>query len=112
MELSFRELQKRDVINVIDGRCLGRIVDIKLCFPKGELLGIVVPGRKVNGLLRFFDRSEIYIEERRIIKIGGDVILVDMKGADDCGHHPHRKERKEPPCCPPESQGRREYDEY
>lgn len=110
MELSYRELQKRDVINVTDGRCLGRIIDIKLRFPKGELIGIVVPGRKVNGFLRIFDRSELYIEERRIIKIGGDVILVDMKGADDCGHHPHCKENKE--CCPPENNGRRNYDEY
>ena len=26
MELSFKELAKRDVINVADGKCLGRIV--------------------------------------------------------------------------------------
>ena len=78
MELSFKELQKRDVINIADGRCLGRITDLKLSFPGGVLTGIVVPGRRVNFFLKLFDKSETFIPVSRIIKIGGDVILVEI----------------------------------
>ena len=76
MELSFNELKKRDVINISDGRCLGRITDLKLCFPEGILVGISVPGKKAKGIFRIFDKSEIFIDVNKIIKIGGDVILV------------------------------------
>ena len=79
MELTFNELRKRDVINIADGRCLGRIIDLKLKFPEGVLVGIIVPGRKCRGIMRWFDRTETFIDERKIIKIGGDVILVDIK---------------------------------
>ena len=84
MELTYSELSKRDVINVVDGKCLGRIVDIKLVFPAGKLEGIFVPGHKGRGLFRLFDRSRLYIEERKILKIGGDVILVEVKCGDIC----------------------------
>ena len=83
MELSYRELAKKDVINITDGRCLGRIIDMKFKFPQGVIVGIVVPGRR-TGFFKFFDRSELYIDESKIIKIGGDVILVDLKCSDTC----------------------------
>ncbi len=79
MELTFNELKKRDVINIADGKCLGRITDLKLKFPEGVLIGIFVPGRKSRFFCRWFDRSETFIPERKIIKIGGDVILVELK---------------------------------
>lgn len=79
MELTFNELKKRDVINIADGKCLGRITDLKLKFPEGKLVGIFVPGRKTRRIFCLFDKSEMYIEEQKIIKIGGDVILVDIK---------------------------------
>ena len=84
MELSFKELQKRDVINTADGRCLGRITNLKLAFPSGSLTGITVPGRKVNFFLRIFDKSETFIPVSKILKIGGDVILVDLECGDVC----------------------------
>ena len=109
MELTYNELRKRDVINVSDGRCLGRIIDMRLDFPEGILVGIVVPGRKVRGLLKLFDRSQLYIDESRIIKIGGDVILVDMQCGDNClqsinintPNPPKPKPKPCPPPCPP-----------
>ena len=79
MELTYKDLKNRDVINVADGRCLGRITNLKLKFPQGVLVGIFVPGRKSCGL-RLFDRNDIFIEENKILKIGGDVILVNLKG--------------------------------
>lgn len=96
MNLSYKDLQKRDVINIADGRCLGRIIDMQLSFPKGILTGIVVPGRRVFGF-RLFDRTQIFIDESRIVKIGGDVILVNINCGDVCS--PSTKPSK--PCPPP-----------
>jgi len=110
MELSYNELRKRDVVNISDGRCLGKIIDIRLSFPDGILVGIVVPGRKTKGFFRIFDKSELYIDESRIIKIGGDVILVDINCGDVCSagvrvNKPDRYPPKKPehcsPKCPP-----------
>ncbi len=102
MELSFNELKKRDVINLPDGRCLGRIIDLRLDFPKGSLAGIVVPGRKSRRIFALFDRSEVYIDRSRIIKIGGDVILVDISTNPLPPHYaPHKQGKPCPPPCQP-----------
>jgi len=105
MELSYNELKKRDVINISDGRCLGRIIDMRLKFPKGVLVGIVVPGRK-KGCFSFFDKSELYIDESKIVKIGGDVILVDIRCADACAPcvpiHKGEDDKGKRPCPPPD----------
>lgn len=79
MDISFRELQKRDVINVPDGKNLGRITDLVLDFPRGVMTGIYVPGKKQGIFSRIFSRTEIFIDRSRIVKIGGDVILVDIR---------------------------------
>jgi YlmC/YmxH family sporulation protein len=101
MELLYSELSKRDVINVVDGRCLGRIIDIKLGFPEGRLLGIVVPGKRTRGILKWFDKSTLYIEVRRILKIGGDVILVNLSCADVCDDSTNVGRPPVPPPHPP-----------
>lgn len=98
MELSFNELKKRDVINVADGRCLGRINNLTLSFPKGILVGVTVPGSKKNCIMQLFDRNKIFIDESKILKIGNDVILVDMKCGDVC--EPNVVVNKRPPSPP------------
>ena len=110
MELSFSELRKREVINVSDGRCLGKITDLRLSFPKGILVGITVPGRKTGFLSGLFDKSKIYIDESRIIKIGGDVILVDISCEN--GRKPIEPCAKPPinPCPPERPKGPHEQD--
>ena len=84
MELTYKELQKRDVINIADGRCLGRMVDARFDFPRGILIGIYVPARKNKGIFSCFDKSTLYVDVRRIKKIGGDVILVDIPCGAEC----------------------------
>lgn len=106
MELTYSQLKCRDVINVADGKCLGRITDIKFRFPEGVISGIFVPGRKVYGF-RLFDRSQVFIEENKIIRIGGDVILVNLRGSEsscpsvDVGQGKPNKRPPKPPHCPP-----------
>ncbi len=107
MELSFSDLRKRDVINVSDGSNLGHVSNVVIRFPEGRLVGIAVPGRRKRGFFALFDRSELYIDEHRIIKIGGDVILVNLSCGEVCGDYvsappPHgNKQRPRPPYPPP-----------
>jgi len=106
MELSYRELRRREVISVTDGASLGKICDIVLSFPQGIMTGIVVPGKRGKGLFGFFNRNELFIDQRKIIKIGNDVILVDLKGGAG-GTKPKKPQPQPcppPPCnpCPPQ----------
>ncbi len=95
MELSFLELSKREVISVTDGRSLGYPKDVGLNFPSGIMSGIFVPGKKLKGLQKCFNKTQIFIERGNIIKIGGDVILVDLT------KKVKPEVRKKPPCPPP-----------
>ena len=99
MELRFKDLKKRDVINVVDGRCLGKITDLTLVFPSGVLVGITVPGKKRNWFISLFVRGGLYIEESKIIKIGNDVILVNLKCGDVCEDSVDLNPKKPPSPC-------------
>ncbi|MBQ0099654.1 MAG: YlmC/YmxH family sporulation protein [Firmicutes bacterium] len=99
MQLSFKELKKRDVINVADGRNLGSITDLSLVFPSGMFTGITVPGKKVNWFLRLFQKSEMFIERSKIQRIGNDVILVNLKCGDFCADSVPANNKK-PSGCP------------
>ena len=103
MELTYKELAKRDVINIADGRCLGRIINIKFKFPQGVIVGIFVPARKNKGIFWFLDRSTLYIDVNKIVKIGGDVILVDIRCGETCAQNTPigKPTNPQPPPCPP-----------
>ena len=74
MELSFSELRTKEVVNTLDGRKLGRVCDIALCYPENKWLGIIVPGNRGFG----FKKNELFIDLKNIVKIGEDVILVNV----------------------------------
>ncbi len=74
MELSFMELRTKEVVNTQDGRKLGKVCDISLCYPENKWLGIVVPGGRGWGL----KKNNLFIDLRCIVKIGEDVILVNV----------------------------------
>ena len=78
MEVTFCELRNKDVINVIDGKRLGHILDLRISVA-GKVLGIIVPGNK-----KIFKSSaaadNIYIRWNNIVKIGEDAILVELCG--------------------------------
>lgn len=76
VDYTFCELREKEVINVSDGKRLGRIIDIALhC--SGRVVGIVVPGEK-----KFFKNvsgsDNIFIPWKNVLKIGDDVILVEL----------------------------------
>lgn len=79
--LRISDLRAREVINVIDGRRLGFIGDLDIDLESGRVRAIVVPGQ--GKLLGLFGRdNDVYIPWDKIVKIGEDVILVDIHTLD------------------------------
>ncbi len=69
------EMQAKDVISIIDGRRIGRIIDIEIT-ENGTIEYFVVA---LPRFFRFFrSNSEVNIRMNDIKKIGEDVILVEI----------------------------------
>ncbi|MGE5561613.1 MAG: YlmC/YmxH family sporulation protein [Chloroflexota bacterium] len=79
------DLRQRDVINTTDGRRLGVISDLDVDLATGRITGLVILGQaRLLGLLG--RGGDIYIPWDKIVKIGSDVILVEVTSgfiADD-----------------------------
>ena len=84
METSFAELKCKQVINVVDGKSLGRIIDIVLDVKSCKILGIVVPNPACSMWSLFKSGKEIFIPFHCICKIGVDVILVELYAEEKC----------------------------
>lgn len=70
------DLQNKDIINIIDGKKIGSIIDINID-SSGNMKGLVIEeGRSFPNFLG--SKSEIEIPWEKIEKIGEDVILVNM----------------------------------
>ena len=74
MKLS--DLQEKDVVNVNDGRNIGKIIDAQID-ESGKINYLVVDSKK--GIRSFFSSyQELTITFDKIKRIGTDVILVDL----------------------------------
>ena len=84
IDYTFCELREKTVVNIADGKQLGRIADIALhC--TGRVVGVIVPGEK-KFFKNFTTGDSIFIPWKNVIKIGDDVILVELCPVDvsDC----------------------------
>ena len=82
MCVSLSELRTKDVVNTLDGKRLGKVMDIEFDAHMGQVEAIVVPGEfKVGSVLRG-ERCGIVIPWQRICKIGENVILVELEPGD------------------------------
>ena len=77
MGCCINDLRDKDVINVNDGKKLGCVTDVDIDVCNGRLVAIMVPGES-RGFI-FGRCEEIRIPWDRIVKIGNDTILVDLK---------------------------------
>lgn len=106
MELTFSELKTKEVVNTQDGKKLGKVCDIVFCYPENKWVGIVAPNGRGFG----FKKGGLFIEMKSIVKIGEDVILVNVGlPKKQCG------KRDCPPPPPPQHGGfdaRRSFEEY
>ncbi|MGM9542443.1 MAG: YlmC/YmxH family sporulation protein [Candidatus Limivicinus sp.] len=75
----FSELRYKEVIDIHTGLRLGYVCDLEFDDAEGRLVSLVTPGRsKFFGLL---GREDDYVLPWGcIVRIGGDIILVEAKG--------------------------------
>lgn len=72
------DLQNKDIVNTMDGRNVGNIIDAKIDQLTGAIVSLVVePNKK---MLSFMNRGvEEEISWKNIERIGEDVILVRLE---------------------------------
>jgi len=69
------ELQAKDIVNIIDGKKIGRIIDVTVT--DGKIYNLVIEPKRV--FLNIFKRGdEVSIKWESIEKIGEDVILIKL----------------------------------
>ena len=75
----FSDLRYKEVIDIHTGLRLGYVCDLEFDDSEGRLVSLVTPGRaKFLGLL---GREDDYVLPWGcIVRIGGDIILVEAKG--------------------------------
>lgn len=77
MRLRASELRSKDVINTADGRKLGALYDLDIDLESGRIRALVLPAG--SRPLQFWSRErDVEILWESIVKIGVDVILVDV----------------------------------
>ena len=89
-DMTFTDLRSKDLINSSDGKRLGKACDIVFDSVTGKIRGIVAPYGKKS---YFGKGQDIFIPFKCILKIGEDIVLVDV----NCQQLKH----DHPPHCPP-----------
>lgn len=75
--MKISELQRKDIVNVNDGKVIGRIIDAIINEEDGSFEGFVIEKSKYIRSL-FSTEGEITIKFSQIKKLGSDVILVEL----------------------------------
>lgn len=75
--MSLSEMRRKDVINVCDGRKLGKPIDV-IFSERAVVEAIVVPAPSGLGAMFARERQGCVIPWGRIKRFGDDVILVDV----------------------------------
>ena len=73
--MNLSDLQRKDIVNILDGKRLGRIVDAEIN-ETGTIIHFVIEPRRFFKLFHFHD--DVLITFNQIKKIGEDVILVEF----------------------------------
>ncbi len=68
------ELQRKNIINLIDGSFVGRIIDV-IIDESGKITDLVL--EKNKNKLFFTESNEVLIKFEQIKKMGSDVILIE-----------------------------------
>lgn len=71
MEYTYRELKKKCVINVVDGKKLGKITDMEISFPYTKVISFTV-----SSSFGSFYQESVKITPCEIERVGEDAILV------------------------------------
>lgn len=91
MEVTFTALKQKDVINLTDGKNMGKVCDMTFSFPENFVKGFTVTGCK--GFR--FSKQEVFIPVKNVVKIGKDAVLVKLGDKEPAPPPPDGKP------CPP-----------
>ena len=74
----FSDIRAKDVINITDGCSVGHVTDLCIDCKVGCITALIVPGcGRIRSL--FWGGDEIVIPWNKVIKMGEDVILVELE---------------------------------
>ena len=87
METSFKKIKSKCVINVTDGKKLGKITDVYFTYPQNCVKGFCVE----NGVPPF-STAKTDVNVCSVQKIGEDAVFVKLQpsGKNDCGKNGRR----------------------
>lgn len=82
--MTLSELRQKEVIDVHDGKRLGRVMDLEFCTADSRVTALVVPAdtsflQSLRG-----EKCGLVIPWEDIRRIGDDVILVAIRGEASC----------------------------
>lgn len=94
MSAKISDLQERQIVNIADGKCLGNIKDIELNVLDGTIQALVLPN--TGGFWSMLqNQGELLIPWQKVIRLGVDVVLIDMPElVDGAGGGKRQKRRK------------------
>lgn len=70
------ELREKEVINVCNCKCLGFVVDVEIDECTGCVRALIIPS--CGKIFSFGRGNDIIIPWKQIIRIGPDIILVEL----------------------------------
>ena len=79
--MNLSDLQTKEVIDVATGRRIGSIIDV-IVDSKGLISRLILEDKKPGKRLFSSNREDLDLLWNQIIKIGDDIILVDMKNLE------------------------------
>ena len=69
------DLRGKEAVNILDGRCLGAVIDAVINLEEGQVVGILLPGGFIN--------NHIFLPYKAIVLVGVDVVLVNLGLANE-----------------------------
>lgn len=75
--MNLSDLQLKEIIDVSSGKRLGSIIDV-IVDGRGFISKIILDNRRSRGKIFAGNKEEVYIEWKNIVKLGDDIILVDV----------------------------------
>ena len=69
------DLRGKEAVNILDGRCLGAVIDAVINLEEGQVVGILLPGGLFN--------NHIFLPYKAIVLVGVDVVLVNLGLANE-----------------------------
>ncbi len=72
------DLQNKNLVNTIDGKNIGNIVDVNIDYKSGNINSFIIESK--TNMFKFLNKDrDMEVRWEEIEKIGEDVILVNIK---------------------------------